>query len=265
MILPEATLPIDDLVPWRPVVQTAASRELAAKIEVDGTYDPILVRPDMVIIDGLKTYAALRRLKRTEAQVVICKNVEEAGDILAERHKGLTLPRQRFVDLLTVLRPLTRRGLRSKDAAAKRQARFPNEQFGNSYVRHIMCHALNSTQATLQSITRLVRAAEAGDKRARYYLKQYVDEGLAPSAAERLWLNKPYFNGNVDGRVEQRQLLGRVTQNLVTANRALLQLQLPIRLTAAEAEETLKALKKARQRLVSSIRRLEEEVSKSDQ
>lgn len=54
--------------------------KLAASIEEVGQIDPIVVNNDFVIISGVRRYYALKKLNRTEAEVVV-KNIDQ-GDML---------------------------------------------------------------------------------------------------------------------------------------------------------------------------------------
>lgn len=225
--------------------------------------EPIIVRGDRVLIDGL------RRLRHAKAEGLSTINAiissdyptlidalrKQNGDVgndvtprrLWEMYDqvfalGVAWSRRQFNGGWEMLPNGQRRRRLAKD--------FPT---GKGSVRILFTQAFSYSDSMVGHIAHLYRQAEGGNLMAQALVEQ-VDRGEMSPQRAVLRLRKPYnMTGNVAGTDEQRQILQRGTAALAAQVDALAKLAYPIQVPAEELATYYKDMFDARRRLTEMI------------
>lgn len=220
---------------------------------------PVILRGDMVLVDGL------RRLRRAEAQgqKEILAIITSSYPVLMEAIKtqngdvdNEVPPRQLFemYQLVFGMGITWSRGQFNggweKLPNGERQRRVRGtETFTQASVRKLFVEAFSYSNTMLGHVSKLYRAAESGNTYAQG-LVDAVDRGaLSPQSASTQMLRPFNMTGNVLGLEEQRRLLDRGMTGLQAQVEALARLGFPVEVPVAELEDFLKAAYIARTQL----------------
>lgn len=256
-------------------VIVARSDYLAAEPLPDGlprkTYtEPIIVRDDMVLIDGLRRLWWHRDQGHEVAPAVVVSTFLGAMEQLGPQHVGRDITPLRLWNFMSVLDEYARFWVRGKstggwtfDAKGTRvrttsipgnSPRSPENSVRAHYLR-----SLNVSQHKLQSTSYLYRLAERGDKRARQLLDRVENGEIGIQQAARNYRAPNNLIGNVTDRAEQRLILDRGVAGLQAQVSALQKLGHPVVVSQEELASALQGMVKARSELttfVSGLRKI---------
>lgn len=226
--------------------------------------EPLVVRADNVLIDGL------RRLKWHQAQghetapAVIVSTFLEAMDALAPQHEGRSPSPKRIWNFHSVLKDYAlawkgeraRKGgngwTRGADGKPIRAHTVQGRTLENS-ARHQYRRVFNINGHTFQCSVFMYRMAESGDVHARDLLERVESGELNVVRANRMYRRPGGLSGNVTNVTEQRRVLERGVAELQAQVTALQKLGYPVLVTTEEVTESLDGMVKARTDLTIMI------------
>jgi hypothetical protein len=253
---------IDDVI-------VARSDGAAAEPLPDGlarkTYtEPIILREDMVLVDGLRRLLWHRAQGRESIPAIVVSTFMEAMDVLRSLYADAprnSIPARRVWDLVSTLYDYsitwskgkaTGGWLRQADGKyIRRVGRTPGNR--TSSVRSQYCDALNLSEHMLQSTVYLYRRAEAGDALAQAIIKQVEAGDFGIVRGQRLHKHPNNLTGNVTSIGEQRRILRRGAEGLSAQVAALQKLGYPIVVPPEELAEAIQGFVDARSGLTTLI------------
>lgn len=254
---------IDDVI-------VARSDAAAAEPLPDGlarkTYtEPILLREDMVLIDGYRRLLWHQAQGHETIPANVVSTFPDAMEILrplhADRGGDNRISPRRTWDMISVLYDYSRTWSRANATGGwikqggelvRREGRGPRHNRESSVrVRYQEC--LNLSQHHLQSTFYMYRRAEAGDPLAQSLIKQVEAGEFGIVRAQRLHKHPNNLTGNVTSAAEQRRILDRGAEGLSAQVAALQKLGYPIVVTSEELAEAIQGFVDARSGLTTLI------------
>jgi hypothetical protein len=237
----------------------AGIQELAADIAKHGLKQPLVLRPDMVIIEGLRRLLALKLLKEAHVDVVISNDLDEVCDYLHEMHgqikvdnslRRLAEIHEDLVPLITIRRKLLHSG---GPWSGGRSPYGPTRE-----ARDLVAYALHVQPISLVERARRLYSREHLDEETAE-LCRMVDTGefTISQALRILMRNYQLATGSVSGEAAQLELLRNVTRSLTLATRQIQNLARPIEISAGDLAPVIAELRQARSALVTMTRELE--------
>lgn len=251
---------IDDVIVARS--DAAAAEPLPEGLPRKAYTEVIIVREDMVLIDGLRRLMWHRAQGHEVAPAVVVNHFLDAVDQLSYQHEGRTITPLRAWNVISTLAPYADAWRREKanggwvdgpDGTRVKNERKDKNSYNYTGVRGQYQRAMNLTKHSLQPIMRMYRLAEAGDEAAQALVAQ-VDAGvISPFRAEELY-RKPYnLRGSITGEAEQRRLLDRGVVALQAQVDALNKLGHPLKVRTDEIRKAVDGLTVARAQVSTLI------------
>jgi len=225
---------------------------------------PIILRGDMVLIDGLRRLRRAQALGLERIPAIVSSSYPDIMEALTLQNGDMRFrakPR-RVWEISQLVSGLGIAWSRSTgnggwDAQPggeriRRQRQVVRLNKENS-ARLLLVAALGYSRTATGLILTVYRRADSGDVTAQAVIKEVDAGSLTPQLASKR-LNKPHgFFGNVIDSDEQRRLLDRGTSGLVAQVDALLKLGYPVQLPNKELNGYIQAMYDARSQLSTLI------------
>jgi hypothetical protein len=258
---------IDDVVIARSDYATA--EPLPDGLPRDKYTDPIVVRDDLVLIDGLRRLLWARAQGRETIPAVKVTSFLEAMEELTPRHadRPKEITALRIWNFISILDDYSKVWSRTKASGGwvqggdgrflRRDGRTPPNS--PTRVREQYHRALNVTHHAIQAATFLYRRADAGDAWAQELARRVESSEMGPMAAARAYKAPNNLSGNVTDQAEQSRILDRGVAGLAAQVATLHKLGHPLVVSTEELTQALKGMVEARTELtalVSGIRRI---------
>ena len=220
--------------------------------------DPIIVRADMVLVDGLRRLLWHREQGHEVAPVVVASTFTEAMDALRPQHQEVRsrLTALRIWNFYSVLLEYARAQTREakRTGWAKRPDRSsPTPHGPESRIRRAYMQALNVSGHQIQSAAHMYRLVDAGDSRARALVERTEAGEFGITHANRLYRRPHNLGGNVTNRSEQERILERGVAELHAQVSAFQKLGSPIVVTDENLAEAIEGMASARSQLTTIV------------
>ena len=237
--------------------------KMRESIEENGLKFPILLTPDMVLVDGLKRLIAYEGLSAESIPAFIPETFSDAIDFLIEVNEGEDISPARQGQMIMALRPLMLKDAAIARARGRWRATDPPRRHGKARLAYMEAFHTKAG-VSVDRVRGIYMAAEVGgNEYAKELVKQIEAGTMTPSTAYSKLYHHPFFDGDVTARKAQENLLRNATVNLSAVVRGLTKLKSPIKVRPEVAGEALAELRKARATLISAIRELEKETGQS--
>lgn len=235
---------------------------MVASIRENGLQWPILVYPDLQLIDGLYRIMALEEMGETKVPVFIVTNFPDAIDYLIEMNEGHTVSHGRVGQIMMAMRPLMLEEAALSRSRGRWRATDPPRHHGRAREAYAEAFHHPSTVA-VGRLQGLYMSAARGNPKAAELIKQLEAGIITPHQAHSRLYQRPFFNGDVATRGAQESLLRNTTQHLGAVIKGLTKLESPIKARPQVVQECLSDLRLARATLISAIRELEKETEQA--
>ena len=257
------TIRIDDVIVARSDVD--AVEPLPDGLALKLYSDPIIVRDDMVLIDGLKRILRHKAQGHETVRATVVSTFMEAMGALtplhANRPNDLTPLRiwNFYSVLLDYSRTFTREartgfGWREGPDGSKVRVDTRSERIhGESRVRINYITALNVSGHQIQSSAYMYRLVEAGDPLAQRLVERVERGEFGIAFANRLYRRPHNLGGNVTNRAEQQRILERGATELAAQINALQKLGYPLLVSDEELAEAIQGLASTRSQLTTMV------------
>ena len=252
---------IDDVV-------IARSDYAAAEPLPDGlpnqTYNtPIIVRDDMVLVDGLRRLLWHRAQGHDTIRANVVTTFLEAVEALAPLHEGRRITAIRtwnFVSLLNDYANAWSRQVATGGWARDDRGNFirtntseRGRKLEQTSTRLQYRRALNIPQHHLQSSIFMYRLAERGDARAQELVKRVEAGEFGIVRANRHYKEPHNLTGSITNRAEQTRILERVVMELHAQVTSLQKLGHPLVVSSEELATALEGIASARTELTKFV------------
>jgi hypothetical protein len=234
-----------------------------ADLDPEFARTPVLVRAsDMTLIDGLKRVLWHVDHDITMIDAVVTDDFVDCVEYLEKINEGITLSTKRMGQLYVALYPMSMsHAVRLRRTAQwRREHKIESSSYGIGRVMFQRAFNAQST-AYVERLSALMRSVMKGDPEALEILAEVERGEITVGGAVRKLRRRPFFSGNVDDRAGQLHVLEVGARSLNSTTTGLMKLRSPLRFTAAEAENFITELEKARRSITSIIRKLKEEMN----
>lgn len=252
---------IDDVIVARS--DAAAAEPLPDGLAKKLYNEPIIVREDMVLIDGLRRLLWHRANGNETAPAIVVGTFLDAIEALAPQHTGRTPSGLRIWNFMSVLDFYARQWSRAKanggwvrgpDGTFIRNMNpNPNVKNPQTSVRHQYRVTFNVNDHILQGVSYLYRLAERGDVRARAVLDRVEAGEMGYNAGVQAYKMPNNLGGHITDPQEQRQILERAVTGLGAHVTSLQKLGYPLSVPTAELTQILNGLAEERGAITSLI------------
>lgn len=234
---------------------------------------PIIIRGDMVLIDGL------RRLRRAQAKgleevpAIVSSDFLTLIQALREQNadSGNTVPHRRVwevYDLISLLGISWSRnqfnGGWDRLPNGKRARRTEASEPGSGSVRQRFVEAFDYSDSTVSHILTVYRRAQNGYPLAQGLVEKVEAGQLGINRAAHLLRNPHNMTGNILDVEEQRKILQRGSVGLAAQVDALVRLGYPIKVPANELEEHFKRIYAARTKITELLNGLRQVLKEAE-
>lgn len=224
--------------------------------------EPLILRADMVLVDGLRRLLWHREQGHETAPIVVVSTFEEAIEALAPQHENRhsTLVPIRIWNMYSILRGYSQAYAREQRSIGwemgpdGKKVRPPHKKPAReSRVRTKYLAALKVPGHQLQSSAYMYRMAEQGDSYAKQLIDRVETGEFSIAFANKLYRNPNRLTGNVTNRSEQKRILERGVIELQAHMSALQKLGHPIQVSDEDLDEAIGGLTSTRSELSALI------------
>jgi hypothetical protein len=245
---------IDDVIVARS--DAAAAEPLPEGLPRKTYTEVIIVRDDMVLIDGLRRLLWHRAQGHEVAPAVVVSTFLEAMEQLGPQHANRheRIAPVRIWNMVSVLMGYARAWAREKANGGWVEGPDGEKvQVGENRPSHSMRKQLSRNlciaENTIQAAMYLYRRADTGDELAKALATRVEAGELSIIHATRLYKTPNNLIGNVTNKAEQRIILQRGTESFQAQVDSLAKLGHPLQVSTEELREALDRLVKARGQL----------------
>lgn len=224
---------------------------------------PIIVRADMVLVDGFRRLRRAKSNGQAEILAIVSSYYPTLIEALRAQNGNVEneVPPRRLWEIynsifslgLTWSRGVYNGGWERLPNGERRRRSPDSKPSGDASVRKMFVGAFNYSNSMVGHIANLYRQAEGGNVYAKE-LTQAVDRGeLSPQSATHR-LSRPYnMVGNVTNEDDQRRLLERGASGLEAQMAALSKLGWPILVSTEELQQFYQSIFATRTKLTEMI------------
>lgn len=225
--------------------------------------EPIILRDDMVLVDGLRRLLWHRAQGHETVPAVTVQTFLEAMQALTPFHEGRRLDPLRVWNFTSVLHDMEREWHKSKRTGGwtKGHGNGPRVKTWSGKVFETSSRlqyrtALNVPTHTLQSTLFMYRRAEAGDQRAQELVAHAERGDYTIQQANRIYLHPNSLGGHVTDTAEQQRILERGVLGIQAQVTGLQKLGHPLSAPVEDIAKALDGLVTARTSVTQLIRGL---------
>lgn len=230
-------VPIADIKTVRTLADESGIGDLAQEIKKAGKAEPILLRENLNIIDGLRRVEAVKRLGWSEIDAIVSDDIIYVLEVLQKAHADVDISIRRLYEFHVQLLGLnTIRLQRLKNSGQwfvkKRSTSEPRFHLSDEVWKtfHLPYRTLYGRSV------RLYRASISGNRVAEELVRRVNLGELTFEAASHKFEDKTYARGEVVKPKEQRRLLEVGLRNIATMVAGLDNIGSPIQLPPEELQ-----------------------------
>jgi ParB-like nuclease family protein len=255
---------ISEVTTDRVPVDRSDLADLEADMAKHGLKTPILVRENMILIDGQRRLAVAKALGWEDIEAIVTDDLEEACAILAPLHEGIRVDGRRLYDFHRVLRELAMvRISRLKNQGLWRRAHRPADKKEVPRYVTLMKETFNLPFTSyVERIARLFAKADGGDEQAIDLLKRALAGEISLNGAAHVLDQRKALNGDIDSLSEQRKVLTGSVRNLHGLIKTMKKLG-PLKIPREELDPLIEQLRYLRSELYILTRKVIKESEKS--
>jgi len=233
-------------------------KELARDLKANGQKVPILVLPDLSLVDGLRRVMALHAAGVTEVDAIVASTFEEAIEALHLAHSGLPPDRvRRSWEIARDLNPLIQerkiRFIRERQKGVRRTERQPSTQ---PLARTLLEYAIGKGYDKIVQTYQLAFAHKPTGWRET--IRALEARELTVGGAYDKIRGKTPLRGNIRTVKEQKQIVDGAARQLTALLMSLEKLAWPIVIPIKDRQLAIEELRKNRGKLARIIHLLEE-------
>lgn len=251
---------IDDVIVARS--DAAAAEPLPEGLAKRLYNEPIIIRDDMVLVDGLRRLLWHRTQGQETIPAITISTFLEAMQALTPSHEGRTITPLRVWNMVSVLHDLDLKWKRSKstggwgrdtDGTFVRASTKGSRKLFETSSRLQYRAALNISQHTIQSTLFMYRRAEAGDERAQDLVADVERGEYSIIHANRVYRRPNNLMGHITDAAEQQRILERAVLGLQAQVSSFQKLGHPLSVPTEEMTKALDGLVEARTQVTKLI------------
>lgn len=236
-------------------------------------FDPIIVRADMVLVDGLRRLKWYQAHGIADIPAIVVSEFMEACDALEPQHAKDPATPYRVWWIVETLREYSEAWGKAHwnggwDWSGDQPKRLPRKDRkahrtnpANSAREHLK-RAVNMTETNYQPLVRLFRLAAAGDERIRALTEKIRLGELTVGQAYTAYKRPNNLTGTVIREAEQQRIMEHTVQVLSTQMSTLQKLGHPLVVSDEVLDTTIEELRKIRRALgtmLNGLRQIQKE------
>jgi ParB-like nuclease domain len=259
-------VPIADIFTDRVLPSDANIDDLVKQIRESGKVEPILVRENGTLIDGLRRIKAAEQLGWKQIDAVVSDDIRLVLALIAKSHVGVKTSVRRMYEFNLVLTELNTLRLRRFKASGQwpMEQRAPEDRDFLYNQEVYLAFGLPYRSAWGRAI-RLYRLALQGNEWARGLLKEVEVGDRTVDSAANVMEEKGALGGYVLDPTEQEQLLKFGFRKIRVTIEGLKKVGTPVQFPPEQFESYLEEIDRLRRSLLLIHRALRKEMRKNEQ